>query len=384
MKIVIITTEAIFPHKIRGGHELRVYELTKRIASKHEVHVVQYAGDNKVWSLENTILHDIPAMPGFFGRFIYDRFWHLGRYIFMIRVSSQVRQINPDLADYNSWVFPVGRRRYRMIGTCFIMSVSSNVDRRIAKIVRRFDAFLTRYKVKKADYAIHLSKQTRSVFLDYEKAIARKSSYVPNGVDSDLFKKRDKDACRSSRNLPSSNNLILYVSRLVPYKRPIDFLVALKELPNDYFGVIVGDGPMLQEIRNWINLNGMSHRVLIKGFVSNRLELAEIYSSCDVAVYPTEFETQPIMPQEAMACGIPVIATNVVGNNEIIANDWNGVLVELGDTASLRKQIVRVIEDASFRENLIRNGLEYMKSRSWDTTALNTLSIYEDILRANR
>lgn len=379
MKIAVITYATLREDKMKGGHELRIYETFRRMALENEVHIFQYSDRYGIWKLENMIVHDIPALPGFLGKFVYDRIWLLGRYLFSMTVSLRVKHIKPDIADYYTWVFPLYRRNYKMVASCFIAPFPSKFGSTLVKLFGKIDFFLTKYKIKKSDYSIYLSSHFRRVFSDFENSIRKDSVYVPNGVDRTVFTPSDKNRSRCKHKLPAEVKLILYCSRLQMHKRPLDFLYAVKNLPSDYVGVIVGEGPLLPQIRKWISSNKMERRFLIKGFVADRTEVAEIYSACDVTVYPTEYEWQSLVPQESMACGTPVVVSNVAGNNEIVTDKWNGLLFELGDTTELTKQILKALGDEPLRNSLILNGLNYVESRTWERTASDTFAIYKKI-----
>lgn len=377
LKIVVVTNATIGP-KSYGGHENRIIELFTRIAENNDVHVVQIADNDQVWEKGKLKIHNTTPLKGRFGPSIYRSHFFLARYLYALRVGKVVKKLSPDVADYNSWVFPILSKSYKMVASGSVMPSASFMSRSSGSIVRKVDMFLFKYKTKKADYSIMFSRQMQDKLSPIHRKYGKKTRYVPNGVDKEIFHKRDKIDCRKKHDIPIDRKIILFSSRLAQYKRPFDYLEAMKELPDNYMGYIAGGGDLIQEIKDWIMENSMGDRIVLLGKLDKEI-LSEYYSASDAVVYPGEFEIQPLVPQEAMASGTIPIVSDTLGNNEIVTDRKNGLVVQLGDSDDIRKKVLEACEDQELASSLLMGGEEYMKTRDWDHSARATMEVYAEI-----
>lgn len=176
---------------------------------------------------------------------------------------------------------------------------------------------------------------------------------------------------------------ILFVGRLTQAKRPDRFLRMLSklrtQLPDGSWDArIVGDGPLrpqLEALAGALNLGPNSLE-----FLGERKDMACIYREADVLVLTSDWEGTPNVLLEAMACGIPVVATRVGGVAEIVDDSWGFVFDredEEGLTAALRK----LIANADLRVEMGTQGREYVQQfHSLEALQVRLLSIYEKVL----
>lgn len=375
---IVVAINGTLSLKVSGGHEVRIFELFNRLAMENEVHVIQIAENSDVWTKGNLIIHNVKPMRGSIGRIIYEKHYFLARYLYTLKVSKVVRTINPDLVDFNSWVFPLIKRKYKMVATCALMPTASKMNLLLKRLFYSLDLYLLKYKIKKADHLIFLSRQMQDRFKSFITKLGKGFDYVPNGVESEIFHVGDKTKSRENSRLPQNKKIIFFCSRLEMHKRPFDFLEAVKKLPVGYLGLIAGQGSLAGDIENWIIKNNLDSRIILKG-PTDKNKLSELYTASDVVVYPGEYEIQPLVPQESMACGTPVIVSNTLGNNEIVSDQLNGLLFELGNVDDLVCKILSLEDNTNLRNKLIENGLQFMRERNWDETAKLTQNIYNKV-----
>ena len=377
---IVVAINGTINLKISGGHEVRIYELFNRLALENEVHIIQIAEDSKIWKKGNLIIHNIQPIRGRLGSILYERHYFLARYLYSLKVAKVVKSIRPDLVDYNSWVFPLFKRKYKMVATCALMPTASKLNPSLKRLFYTIDLYLLKYKMKRADHLIFLSKQMQERFEKFVSKIGISYDYVPNGVDRDIFHIGDKEKARQVNLLPQEKKIVFFCSRLEEHKRPFDFLHAVQKLPDNYVGLMAGKGPLSEEIEKWIQVNHLASRFIIKGPVEKQ-NLSCLYVASDVVIYPGEFEIQPLVPQESMACGTPVIVSNTLGNNEIVKNHENGILFELGNVEEIVENILYLEGNTEFRIKCIENGLNFMRDRNWEETANLTFSIYSNLCK---
>jgi len=151
----------------------------------------------------------------------------------------------------------------------------------------------------------------------------RKINVVPNVFDTTLFKLRKKT--------PKDVYVFVCVGNLIPNKGQL-FLIKSFALAFPVYNsiqlLIIGDGPDKEELENYVESNNLSDRIFFKNSISPST-LANTYNECDCLVSPSTKETFGVVIIEAMACGLPVIATRSGGPQDII-NEENGILVDYG------------------------------------------------------
>ena len=180
---------------------------------------------------------------------------------------------------------------------------------------------------------------------------------IPNAVDPAEF-------VRSTVPLsPPADYPVGFIGRLDPVKRVTDLVEAVCPLGDRVTLHVFGGGPDRDRIERWVEGVGTG-AVMLRGAVRRPQEaLAEI----GLLVLPSEAEGFGLVLIEAMAAGVPVIATDVPGIRDVVQHEVNGLLVPVGQPAALTAAIERVISDADLRRRLVENGLTTVHERyTWD------------------
>ncbi|MGH9185267.1 MAG: glycosyltransferase family 4 protein [Acidimicrobiales bacterium] len=151
---------------------------------------------------------------------------------------------------------------------------------------------------------------------------------------------------------------LVFVGRLDPRKGVETLLRSLRRLPE---GTLVLHGPGSDaELTRWNGLAkelGVAHRVSFG--CSDRADLPAVYAAADVCVFPSEWdEPFGLVPLEAMACGVPVVATGAGGSAEFLVDGENCLLFPAGDAAALATAVERLADDPSLRARLVSAGFE--------------------------
>ena len=115
----------------------------------------------------------------------------------------------------------------------------------------------------------------------------------------------------------------------------------------------------------YVNTNNMCDKIKFVGWVK-RDELPQFYRNADVFVLPSMDEGMPQVVMEAMAAGLPVIATSVGGTVDLIQNNYNGILVSPANFEELKKSIIEIINNPVLLENMRRLNLEISSKRTWE------------------
>jgi len=165
---------------------------------------------------------------------------------------------------------------------------------------------------------------------------------IPNGVDSELFRPA---ASRMQQLNDSHGGLrLLFVGRIV-YQKGLDILFHALGGVREYTWqlTVVGDGPLREPLMRLAEDLGIADRIKFVGWV-HRDKLPDIYRQADVFVFPSRHEGMSNVVLEAMASGLPVIATDIAGNHDLVVHGKNGFLIKPEAEVELRevlKQIMR-------------------------------------------
>ena len=123
---------------------------------------------------------------------------------------------------------------------------------------------------------------------------------------------------------------------------------------------------------------GISKSVIFTDFIPLE-DLPLFYNACEFLIYPSFYEGFGLPPLEAMACGTPVIASNVTSVPEVCKN--SAILVNPNDVNELSYSMERVLTDSFLKLTMIERGLLTSNKYSWKNTALNTIEAYKNIIK---
>lgn len=226
-----------------------------------------------------------------------------------------------------------------------------------------------------------VSDSLRRLALDLG-ASADKTEVVGNGVDIGVFQPVDRQAARQKYSLPGDARVLISVGGLVERKgmhRVIDCLPALlKKHPNLHYLIVGGaspEGNMRAELEVQAARLGVAARVHFLGTLAPA-ELKWPLSAADVFVLSTRNEGWANVFLEAMACGLPVVSTDVGGNAEVVCRPELGTIVPFGDAAALERALDAALAADWDREVI----LAYARDNQWDRRVAQLLEAYEPLL----
>ncbi len=174
---------------------------------------------------------------------------------------------------------------------------------------------------------------------------SNKIEVIPNGRDMSVFKKATPAEDIRQLRTNADTKIVGTVGRLVKQKGHQDLLTAWEGVSSKYSNaelVIVGDGPEHETIEDRAAELGISSSVHLLG---TRDDVPEILTALDIFVFPSHFEGLPGALIEAMASGLPIVATNVDGNAELIDHDTSGLLVPIKEPTQLADGLMTLLLD---------------------------------------
>ncbi len=212
-------------------------------------------------------------------------------------------------------------------------------------------------------HVIAVSESTRAFVVEKEGLPAARATTVHNGIDLDIFRPRPEQraAARERWNLPSDAFIVAGIGRLTFQKNFALFLdVAariVREHPRAFF-VLVGTGEDESALRAQADRLGLGERVRFLGYVS---DMPALWPALDCLLLTSRYEGLPITILEAMACGAPIVASNLDGMREILRDEENADLVPPGEPEPYAERLSRLIADSTRRAHHAAAALEIVR-----------------------
>lgn len=183
---------------------------------------------------------------------------------------------------------------------------------------------------------------------------------IPNGVDLRRF---------DGPRVESAPPRVLFVGRIVAQKGLDDLVAALAMIADvAYTLVLVGDGDARQTVETDVAAKGLSHRARFTGWLAHD-GVAAHYREAAVLVLPSLGEGMSNVVLEAMAAGLPVVATRIAGSEELVIDGETGLLVPVRDPAALAVALRRLLGDAALRQRMGAASRARAEGYSWRATA---------------
>ncbi|WP_310441886.1 glycosyltransferase family 1 protein [Sulfurimonas sp.] len=235
--------------------------------------------------------------------------------------------------------------------------------------------------IKKADHIITGSNFTKQEIIDYMQIPQDKISVIYHGVNHELYKPYPQDELQDTKakfDLPKK--FLLFVGSIEPRKNLLFLLMAYnllsREEKDELPLILVGfKGWENKEIMQEIEKNQEYIRYL--GYITDT-ELAHIYNLATIFIYPSLYEGFGLPPLEAMACGTPVIVSNVASLPEVCADA--ALYIEPMDLQDIKDKILTLLGDEKLREELSKKSKAQAALFSWEKAAQEHFRVIEEYL----
>lgn len=220
---------------------------------------------------------------------------------------------------------------------------------------------------------------------DYKRARkfrAKRIEFV-NGVGLDLNKftvslPEEKQAIREELGLKEKDIFAISVAQLIKRKNHIVLIQAIAKLANANFHLFIcGDGVQLEELKEEARKLGVEGQVHFLGF---QKDIYRLCSSADLFLFASLQEGLPVAVMEAMACGLPIIASNIRGNQDLIDNGKGGYLVAPTNVDGLKKRICAMLEHPEKLNSMKEYNLKKVKNYSIDFVVEQMADIYKSLM----
>jgi glycosyltransferase involved in cell wall biosynthesis len=272
--------------------------------------------------------------------------------------------------------------RKRLVVTIYDLSFVSHPEFHLPANVAHCLAG-TRLAIERADRLIAISESTRRGLVELMGADPERVAVTPLAADPALGRVADAaELARVRRRYDLPERFVLFLGAMEPRKnlaRLLEAFAALKPAVRRETGLVVAGAP------GWLNDSiqarlaelGLERQVRLAGYVDAG-DVAALYSLATVFAYPSLWEGFGLPVVEAMACGAPVLTSDVSSMPEVAGDA--AVLVDPTDVEAIADGLTRLLDDAALREDLAARGRRRAASYSWERCARETLAVYRSVL----
>ncbi len=250
--------------------------------------------------------------------------------------------------------------------------------------------------LNEADRIVAATPAEKSQLEFLYKADSRKLTIIPPGVDTSRFYAIPKDEAKEVVGVPENEHMILFVGRIEPLKGVDILLQALAIMQRNnpdggeccpHYLVIIGGNPDEEQAMSaeMARLHQLVHELDIKDlvlFLGKRSQdsLPYYYSAADVVVVPSHYESFGMVALEAMACGTPVVASQVGGLAYLVRDGVTGYVIPDAEPQILANRLVDLLMNPELSRQMGAQGAKLAQSYSWEIIASQIHRLYGDLL----
>lgn len=284
-----------------------------------------------------------------------------------------------DLYHATDFVLPPVHRTTRTLLTVHDLSFV-RVPESSTPQLRRYLERVVPTSVRRATHVLADSEATRHDLIELYNLPEKHVTTLYSGVDARFQKTHDPDI-RQKYNIPTTCPFLFSVGTVQPRKNYARLITAVAQLRHDGYDVhlvIAGgrgwlEGPMFETIRN----TGMESYVHLIGFVADE-NLPALYTEATLTAFVSLYEGFGFPILESMACGTPVITSNVSSLPEVAGE--SAVMVDPYQVDAIVDGLKRLLDDSTYRSTLREKGFEQVKKFTWNRSARQLVEIYRQVV----
>lgn len=381
-KRILIFSLAYYP--FIGGAEIAIKEITDRISSEGlEFDLITLRFDKSLprferignvnvyrvgWGKKRPTMEDLVRFPMYLNKIFFPitsffKGWLLdrkNRYDALWCVMSYT--------GFSAVFLNFFKRRIPMILTLQEGDSISHITERV-----RIKAVYPVYK------AIFRKASIVQVISNYLGKFARDMGYqgqievVPNAVDTKFFSAKisedNLNDLKAKLDKKDGDIFLITTSRLVPKNGVKDIIESLTYLPENFKFLVLGIGPLEKELKSSVETLGLSNQVKFLGQIGY-IEIPQYLQVSDIFIRPSLSEGMGNSFIEAMAAGIPVVATSVGGIVDFLHDRWTGILVKVNDPKDIAEKVKLIAGDPALRDHVVRQAQKLVFEKyDWDLIA---------------
>lgn len=338
----------IIPTLVRGGAEKQLTLLARGLPKdEFDVHVAVLTHSGP---LEASLREaNIPVSQ-------IGKRWKLDPFAYQ-RLKREIERLRPDIV--HTWLFAAnsyGRRAAFAAGVKHVIAGERCVD----PWKGRLNFWIDRSLAKRTERIVTNSSGVKDFYVERGIA-AEKFTIIPNGIaPATPAAPKSREQLLADLGLPADARLVGTVGRLWPQKRVRDLIWAAKLLKDIREGIhllIIGDGPLRWRLERFLEQVKTDDRV---HFLGERNDVARILPHLECFWLASGYEGQSNAIMEAMSAGLPVIASDIPGNRDLVVPDETGYLVRVTDAPAFARWTNVLLDDPDLRQRMGQAGRERM------------------------
>jgi len=360
----------------KGGISRYVVELTERLIKEHETHLLTTYYDYKV---PNLIIHKKPMIEKPFWFQILSNTYYNTKYAKKIKEKENINVVHSQGSEslfcdvltmhscHKAWT-----KYYR----------SWDIVRNIRGLIHPTNRIILSIEKKVIEKGsrkiIAVSEGVKREILENYNVPEEKITVIPNGVDLEEFKpdKRKRNKIREMYKI-NNNEIVIMFSGHEFKRKGLEFIIKALPFVKGEVKLLVVGKDSTDYYKKLASKLGISDRIIFTGFVP---DISEYYAASDIFVFPTAYEAFSLATLEAVASGLPILATKVNGTEELIKEGYNGFFI-MRNPRDIAEKINILVEDENLRKQMSKNARKTAEKYSWDEVAKKTLEVYEEVLR---
>ncbi|MEJ2361865.1 MAG: glycosyltransferase [Gammaproteobacteria bacterium] len=250
--------------------------------------------------------------------------------------------------------------------------------------MRKLARYFTRRQCNAVNSVIVPSSAMFDVLERY--GVTTRMKIIPTGLELGQFSDCDGAAFRRRYHIAGSRPTLVYIGRIA-HEKNIDFLLRMlvllrRQIP-DILLILAGEGPALSHLKKLVTRLELNDSVLFVGYLSREDALLDCYCAGDAFIFASRTETQGLVLLEAMALGIPVVSTAVMGTKDIL-QPRRGALVAQENTQQFSDTLQQLLSNEVLRKRLGKEARDYVKEWSAATMANRLIEYYQQLIDTHR
>ncbi len=274
---------------------------------------------------------------------------------------------------------PLARLAARVHGCPLVVTLHCSVGHTLTgrgprvRLLRALGGWIERTTLRRAEAVVVLTGRTAAA-VRADGVPAGRVSTIPSGFDPALFAGNTADVFPGT-----PRPRIGYVGRLAPQKSPGTLVRAFGRMCGQASLLVVGDGPDRPLVERLAAASPAAGRITLAGFVEHA-RVPAVLASLDVLVLPSAYEEMGSVLTEAMAAGLPVVASDVGGIPEVVRHGVTGLLVPPGDVDALAAALDRLVAEPALRARLAAGARARSADYGWPALAARVAGVYDRVL----
>jgi len=354
-----------------GGSGVVATELGKELATRgHDVHFISYALPMRLTVTDRITFHEVEVLS--YPLFEYPPY----DLVLATKMAEVIARYNLDILHVH-YAIPHSISAYlakMMLSERRVPFVTTLHGTDITLVGNdRSYLPITRFGIEQSDAVTAVSEYLKQRTVD-EFQIKRPIAVIPNFVNCDVYS-RSTDTSLRARFAKPEEAIFIHISNFRPVKRVEDVIAIFARVRKSCSAklLLVGDGPERPKAEWLAETQGVLPDVL---FMGKQSEMAPLLSIADVLLLPSENESFGLVALEGMACEVPVIATRIGGIPEVVDDEEDGFLFELGDVSGMADASIRLVKNPELRSEM---GRAARRHAIRDFCATKIVRHYEDL-----